>query len=554
MRSLQARKFFELEPAAAVMALDEAVGNWPAMSARQTALLKWLLQSLAYWEVGYPLAVELRDHVRSLLPQLARRALEDDAFTRPGLHPAHRVLDTLQADAVGWQPGMGRAGDTLLGNLQSAIESLREALEHGDDSALDALAAGLEKSAIAEERRNLRMVQRLAEKARGHQKTAAARARAAQMINTVLSRHSLPAQVGHFIRGPWYDSVRLVLLKFGEQSPQWRQVSTITDELAHSLQPDAVSPEEDEQRALWLARIKRLPGELRDYLLSLQHDEEAVSEAVGLIEFSHLRLLRQQPLQLYPVEPLPVEGPADQDRSIPGTIARLDTGQWFLVQGDGERGAARVQLALKQDESQELLFANRAGMKAFSLGYAEFDAALSRKTARELQRGGSFSLCLMRAAGITTVEQLRALAEPPPRSDSGGTAPTSATPDAAPPPERHARASATDALRDPLDGDPGLPPEQDFAAGDNPPEPEPLGLATGTWMGFHDCDPPMLARLAAHDRERGMYIFVNRQGLKLRQLSNADLLALAERNLVDIFEARSSFNDHVRRLKSDTPG
>lgn len=551
------------------MSLDEVAGKWPAMSARQTAVLKWLLQSLAYWEVGYPLEAELREHIRTLLPQLARRALEDDAFARPGEHPAHRVLDTLQAEAVGWQPDMGRAGDTLQRNLQSAIESLREALENGDNSALDALATRLEKSAMAEERRNLRMVQRLVEKAQGHQKAAAARARAAQMINAVLSRYSLPAQVGHFIRGPWYDSVRLVLLKFGEKSPQWQQVSDITEDLAHSLQPDAISAAEDEQREQWLARIKHLPGELRDYLLSLQHDDEAVNEAIGLIEFSHLRLLRQQPLQLYPVEPLPVEGLSDQDRGVPGSIAHLDTGQWFLVQGDGTRGTARVQLALKQDESQELLFANRGGMKAFSLDYAEFDVALNRKTARELQRGGSFSLCLMRAAGITTVEHLDALAGEPPRAAGDTQQSQAAGQETTPPPAQDTplpdtAASATEAPSAPIGDDPDVLPELDLsedyaeptARGDNvdPPEPEPLGLAAGTWMGFHDCNPPLLAKLAAHDREQGVYIFVNRQGLKLRQLSNAELLALAERDLVDIFEAHSSFHDHVQRLKSDTPG
>ena len=79
-----------------------------------------------------------------------------------------------------------------------------------------------------------------------------------------------------------------------------------------------------------------------------------------------------------------------------------------------------------------------------------------------------------------------------------------------------------------------------------------LHLPIGTWLGFHDCEPPMLARLAAHDRERGLYIFVNRRGIKLRQMNAEQLLALAERDLVDIFPAPASFHEHVKRLK-DTP-
>ena len=632
--NLEHKKFFLIEPAAAVVTLDDSSGKWPAMSARQGTLLKWLLQSLAYWEVSYPLDDELRDQFRALMPHLARRALDDQSFTMPGAHPLHRILDTLQSQAVGWQPGQGRAGDTLQRSLHQALDSTRRALEQRDDQDLVHLADQLEQAALTEERRAARMVQRLIEKVQGQHKTSAARNIAAQRINAALGRQSLPAPVGRFIKGPWYDSAQLVLLKFGEQSEQWQHMSETTDRLVDSMQPRDVNETDEQSRQELFERLKGLPADLRRWLLSLQHDQDSVSDAIGLIEFAHLRLLRQQALQLYPVEPLPVAGGDSTNPVVPASIAQLEPGQWFLIRGDGPRSSQRAQLTAKLDPQQQLLFNNRAGMKAFSITYNEFDRALSQKTARVLQREGSFSLSLLRAAGITNVEQLDKLqpvsapdhnaprTSPASHSDDSqlagkqGAPPESTTssdskaflskraiqtdhPPAVPGTDveeievslrnapDHDGPEVTHLTADELHAPPGMDPDPDLlmsetADADAPEvdmgeielpgaldlvpavtegspdqsdaDPEPLGLATGTWLGFHDCDPPMLARLAAHDREQGQYIFVNRRGVKLRQLSTTGLLALAEQDLVDIFESRGNFRDHVNRLKSNPLG
>jgi hypothetical protein len=125
LKALALRGLFQIEPGAAVMSLEEERHKWPAMTNRQAALIKWLLQSVAYWEVSYPLEPVLANQCRNLVPLLARLALEPGGnFTTPGAHPVHRLLDALQAAAVGWQPGLGRAGDSLEHSLLSTIESL----------------------------------------------------------------------------------------------------------------------------------------------------------------------------------------------------------------------------------------------------------------------------------------------------------------------------------------------------------------------------------------------------------------------------------------------
>lgn len=55
-----------------------------------------------------------------------------------------------------------------------------------------------------------------------------------------------------------------------------------------------------------------------------------------------------------------------------------------------------------------------------------------------------------------------------------------------------------------------------------------------------------MAKLAVHDREQNTYIFVDRNGIKLRQLNREQLHALMDEGMVDILEKRSSFREQVK--------
>jgi Protein of unknown function (DUF1631) len=61
----------------------------------------------------------------------------------------------------------------------------------------------------------------------------------------------------------------------------------------------------------------------------------------------------------------------------------------------------------------------------------------------------------------------------------------------------------------------------------------------GTWLGFHDQDMPTLAKLAVYDRGNDSYIFANKQGLLVRQLTKLELQRLIESELVELIESRS---------------
>ena len=165
---------------------------------------------------------------------MAAVAVTDPDFFTPGAHPLHQLLDTLHQLAIGWQPGLGRAGKSLEEQVRKVVDS---ALSWFGSQRTDLAAITQELKAAADRSRAAtgKVVQRLVEAESGRLRFAASRRQAARMINAALEEFPAPPPIGEFIRGPWYESAQLVLLKFGEASSEWETISLITTKLLFSL-------------------------------------------------------------------------------------------------------------------------------------------------------------------------------------------------------------------------------------------------------------------------------------------------------------------------------
>jgi hypothetical protein len=459
------------------------------------ALLAWTDQAYQDWTSRYPLAQTLADALHGFRPLAAGLALVDDNFTQPGTHPLHKLLDLVVESAVGWEPEVVRS-DTLKNHILQARDAALNWFDDRDTD-LSGVCEAFTRDSERARTRARRMAQRCVETELGRARTERARKVAARMINDGLARLPIPQAVGDFIKGPWYASAQLVLLKFGEDSRQWKAMSTVTSDLLDSLQPiDAAAPEKKQQL---FELVTSLPKEIKRWLLSLHHDNEAVEEAVGLIEFSHLKVLRQQDLDSETVWPIDMGGSGPTPTEQAEKLRSLKPGQWFLIRQD-EAPPRRLRLSLNLDRQQQLLFTDYSGLKALQLDYTDFESLLLQRLVKKIPHEASFSVCLARAAGIDSVEALQqALANADQESD-------------------HA---------------PEFP--------------------MGAWLGFHDGETPLLAKVAVHDPQRDVYIFVNREGIKLRELARSELASLREQGLVEVLESKSTFRDQVSEARRQVP-
>ena len=595
-----------------ILAQAEALGD-PAMPSHEhDALLTWLEKAEQRWHQQYPLEHELREVLQPLTPLFAAQALSNPLFLQPGAHALHRLLDAAQAAAIGWQPGLGRGAVPLKQQLERAVEELLSWWRESAGDPMDICERAI-KQMQTERTRAARMSRRNADLEMGQAKTITARREAANMINRGLDIYPLPRSIESFLKGAWYESAQLVVLKYGTDSEQWQQMSAVTDTLLESMRSREDVGENRRQQVFEL--IAKLPRELRRWLLSLQHDQAALDRGIARIEAIHLSILKQEELEMDLLGFIAIEGSeSGSEEAIPERIARIEVGEWFaLQQADG---MLRAQLAARIDVRAELLFTNHMGLKATVLDFRTFEDMLATKSAVPLYQGASYSLALAWAAGIENRDQLDLLAElapvpePPPSEelipdpapeletasagddafeldadefeldldDEAVTHAATTTPEegrggwlqsesvetvtrALPQQEMTVREIDTDEAFELSFDDNGVDNpdalseserqrieeylakrrQRDSQAADSSTDSAfDFGVSPGTWLGFHDGDQPTMAQMAVFDQEQGLYIFVNREGRKLRELGREALKDLMDRGLVDILQTREN--------------
>ena len=702
---------YSLSPWVAIAGQTEAIGDPATPSREQVAILRWLGKAQEIWEKQYPLEPRIATQVRRLKPLCAAFAMVEPRFLQPGAHPLHQLLDLIQARAIGWQARLDRVGAVLEQQITKAVDDSRKWFDSGFVD-LAGICAEFSAAAERDQARAQRMVQRVVEAEAGKVKTATAKQEAASMINALLAQYPATPEIGSFIKGPWYTSAQLLLLKHGADSEEWNSMRDTTTTLLDSLQ--SIEDVDEARRQHLFEVVTQLPKDMRRCLLSLHHDTEAVNEAMGLVEFTHLKILRRQPLELKIIEPIVVEGEhlISGDSQSAKALKNWQEGQWFSVNTDTD-GIVRMQLVMKVDSSQQLIFTNLAGLKVLQLGYAEFVRLADQGRVVPLHSGASFSLCLAHAVGIDSVEIMNALVSALAENETTQSRTEKpAAPVASTPTDRDARSVPRSHEREP---DPGSWPEappapeptisrarspsfmpepevefiphfesapdedllpvdesEDELTFDEPtPEPEvpkyearelsiprrysvePVDMAEefatrleseksqsyqspdsgagtlfeqareikskggyviqpaepvdavplkpvrnyfqqdnstesaapggfssnyfmdagqaatpasdpdsldtaderqihlpmGAWLGFHDEEIPLMAKLAVHDTEEDYFIFVNRKGVKMRQISRLELLKLIDAGLVDLLQPNSNFRHTVSEVR-----
>ena len=514
----------DLNPLQAVLVQTDKIGDPALPTAQDSAALAWVGASFEHWQKHYPLDDALAQQLRRLQPVLALMALADPQFYTPGVHPLHQALDAIQSAAVGWQDGLGRAGEPLLKLVEQTVEDALASLEE-NGAGLMALLRASTQSAERLQTRLQRMTNRAADVERGQLRAARARINAAKMINTQLERFPLPAEIGQFLTGPWYESAQLVALKFGENAQQWHEFVTTTESLVSSLQPVG----DDGANLSSVADISR---GLHQWLLSLQHDEQAAEQAISIIEYVHLRVARGEDIQRSPTRLIEFEDKSGVSGDSAG-LEGIEVGQWFMVQAR-KGGNLRIQLAMRQDDEQRLLFCNHVGARMQAMDFASFAQLLEEQKAVPLNADTSFSRSLAAVVGIESQASLYQLTGEPLPDELQVNA------DPAPSPQPAAEI------------DEELPPLQVESEQPKQPEMPDSGvpeLPMGTWLGFHDVDPPLLAKLALHDKVRRLFIFVNRKGIEQRRLEEDEYLALIKAGQVDILETKVNFREQVERAR-----
>jgi len=160
---------------------------------------------------------------------LLRVAIQDKDFFTRQQHPARQMLNTIAETGAYWLSEED-ADQQLVGKMQSVVDRTVRDFD-GDlglfNNLLEDLSGHLQtvtrKAEVAEKRH--------VEAARGKEKLAMARERAASVVEGLLKKQNLPRFTHTLLSQAWTDVMALTSLRQGEDSEAWKQQLAIAERL-----------------------------------------------------------------------------------------------------------------------------------------------------------------------------------------------------------------------------------------------------------------------------------------------------------------------------------
>lgn len=515
----------------------ELVASEPA------AVLDWIDAVFARWQSHYSLDPELADLLLAVRPLAAAFACSEDRFFTPGAHALHRLLDTLYEGFAGWSSDLGKSARPAVDAVGEVIQRCRQdfpsepAVDHtlqlleqkigGYSGQLERLDAGLI------EREEIAMASTVARRAVGEQ------------VSQKLGNATFPGKLADFIGGDWFEAGVALAKNLGTDNDVWHQYGEITEQFVALFGHTNTQPKASD------ANREELPHRVRKLLEQVGLSNERAKSAGDMLEFLLLRhASKQTPGKT--LAPVILDGQSTEDWSKAAIAslsdAGIEPGQWYRIQQP--EGVRRLRLSGAFGHNTYLVFMDFAGARALRLGVDEFANLLRSGEATALDTRQTFSRALVEAAEIKS-EWLagQQAAQAQAREQASQLAEQDAAALAS---EREAAAQRLhDAEQRARGRAEGLPASQSESGDRTLSADQPfdtntvlqLQIPIGTWLGFHDREPPIMARVAVRDLDKDSYIFTNREGIKLRELTVPQLVTLIERDMVDILERKTSFRE-----------
>ncbi len=306
------------------------------------------------------LARELLDRLQ--VP-LLRLALQDRAFFVRSEHPGRMFLNTVAESGASW---LGEDGvDPHFENqLAQTVERVVNDYQ-GDVQVFEQANADLQQQLQVQARRAEVSERRHVEAARGKEKLAVAKQRAAVVLDELLKDKQLPRFVQTLLRQAWADVLTLVLLRNGESSELWRthldatqriievtcaKDSTLDADLASQIEQSMLQVGYHANEATAMARqLSRAPTE----------SDDAASRTELTVKLkSHTRLGEDTAAKKVEVRPRNGE-----EQSCYDYLRSLPFGTWMEFVNNQQGDKTRRRLSWYSPITDNALFVNNRGQR-----------------------------------------------------------------------------------------------------------------------------------------------------------------------------------------------
>jgi len=505
---------------------------------------------------------------RMQLP-MVRLFYQEGATLGDPAHPARLLLQELCAALLGVSVQNGAGSEVVYETASEVVHQLYRA-ELMDRAVLAAALGRLREELAALNRRIDRIEEKVRQSEVGRERNEVAQREVTRALNARMTGTTLPVSVSRFLHGPWRDSLKLVWVRSGEDSKAWTQSLQLTDFLLWAVQPG--NAETDSQR--FYNGMPLLIKGLTVGLISLSHDALALERALSEVNDDLLKILKKEERQCEPAPLIEEEGGVEgATPEMEATLCQVDAlkpGDWMLLKLDnGLQQHCKIAVISKQ--TQRYIMVNRMGMRVAEKSRIELAAELFTQQAKILGAASAFERVLAQTMAslhdafvmhekrraIERAQQQEkkraldaelasqrlaqelALARQQAEEDARAQIELEATASQ----QREADALALQAhlqqARQEASAPEPVVPElpDDFDA-----EEAANNLNVGGWVELVSSDQVQRCKLAVRIKQTNRYIFVDRIGVKLADLSFDEVVTRLRLSQMRILHSGESFN------------
>jgi hypothetical protein len=338
---------------------------------------------------------QLVDILQTLRANFIEQATTDDSVYCDPEGAFRRALNLILIKAQTWYPVPGRAGQ----EFPEKIASIWQAHQQNVTELPQALEQYFDKDA----RRSALAEQRLCESESGIIRQASASDAVLSLYQTNLPKCLLSEPISEFLQSDCLRELQFLRLNIAQYSKEWNYWQLCIEEIGAIFDPGLIT-----SQAEVISRVQSLLNLLEAPYAAKVFDEQKYQQFLDDLSSALFKRMKgdfesEETFSAYANLAAESVSATVISQAIAKKAKRLKVGDWFLFRA--ENGPLiRCKLALKPEDTDQLLFVNCHGRKVMLKDSETFLLCLSTGVAKPLTWGSPFELALTRTINQRRVE------------------------------------------------------------------------------------------------------------------------------------------------------
>ena len=326
----------------------------------------------------------ISQHIEHAQKAIALHIAQDDKFYCSSENPLRQLIDLLITHASNWYPRESKSSQ----QFQEKLIALINKVEKDQLDQINASSKDFRDWLAVEDKRAVMLESRLCETEINSFKTLSAECQVLDFINAALAQKPFPAELQNGITATLKSELLHSYFTAGNDNPFWKTWQRLLPSLGKVFSTIAAEEMSAEDSQVLYRTIPALLNELERSTNIPISNPESYRQWVEILSEQLMLTIKKQPIQcsVFPGLKYP-DGFNNLNTRVTADLLQqsnnIKEGEWILFQNENKQ-IIRCKLALKNAETNQLLFVDNTGRKVMNKSMQDFAACIATGIAKKM--------------------------------------------------------------------------------------------------------------------------------------------------------------------------